>query len=259
MPVKQKPKVNDKEPSKIRRIIHILLGNDKQRPVQKVLEMNDFPEPQSARGNAVSDIYSFDIAHRFFSTSNIGGVMQESFPMEDKKEAIRVYVTPKSVVGELEGKPKLLDLEGIDEKIAVITDKKDLVVQYHARNELEALIKCLENRKQYKEKGAFFSQFDTTTMEKVEAVTKKHKLVMRGVDIFIPEFPKDAVAVMKEYTKHYEEITGKKPRFNVIATEEDFRDKDGKRDPILLAQSPFGFYFDILGAWDKEMILLSEL
>jgi len=34
---------------------------------------------------------------------------------------------------------------------------------------------------------------------------------------------------------------------------------DEKRDPILLAQSPFGFYYNILGAWEKEMVYLPEL
>ena len=38
-----------------------------------------------------------------------------------------------------------------------------------------------------------------------------------------------------------------------------FRKAYEKRDPILLAQSPFGFYWQILGAWDKEMLLLGEL
>ena len=50
-----------------------------------------------------------------------------------------------------------------------------------------------------------------------------------------------------------------RPIFYVIATEDKFRKAYEKRDPILLVQSPFGFYWQILGAWDKEMILLSEL
>ena len=30
-------------------------------------------------------------------------------------------------------------------------------------------------------------------------------------------------------------------------------------NPILLVQSPFGIYWQILGAWDKELVLLEEL
>jgi hypothetical protein len=46
---------------------------------------------------------------------------------------------------------------------------------------------------------------------------------------------------------------------SVIAEPDKFRKAYEKRDPILLVQSPFGFYWQILGAWDKEMMLLSEL
>jgi hypothetical protein len=56
-----------------------------------------------------------------------------------------------------------------------------------------------------------------------------------------------------------EELCGKKPVFYVIAEPDKFRKAYERRDPILLVQSPFGFYWQILGAWDKEMILLSEL
>ena len=39
----------------------------------------------------------------------------------------------------------------------------------------------------------------------------------------------------------------------------EIQEKYKQRDPILLVQSPFGFYWQILGAWDKEMLILSEL
>ena len=82
---------------------------------------------------------------------------------------------------------------------------------------------------------------------------------LKGSDIFVPDFPDDAVKIMKEFNAKVKELTGKKALFSVIATPDNFKAADGKRDPILLATSPFGFFFYILGAWDKEMLLLSEL
>jgi hypothetical protein len=82
---------------------------------------------------------------------------------------------------------------------------------------------------------------------------------MNTSDLFVPEFPDDAIAVMKAYTEEMDKICSKKPVFYVIAEPDKFRKAYEKRDPILLVQSPFGFYWQILGAWDKEMILLSEL
>ena len=82
---------------------------------------------------------------------------------------------------------------------------------------------------------------------------------MKSSDIFIPEFPDDAIKLMKEYTENMLLICKKKPIFYVIAEPDKFKEAYAKRDPILLVQSPFGFYWQILGAWDKEMLLLSEL
>ena len=82
---------------------------------------------------------------------------------------------------------------------------------------------------------------------------------MKTSDIFIPEFPDEAIKAMTDYTEKMEAVCGKKPVFYVIAEHDKFKEAFKKRDPILLVQSPFGFFWQIIGAWDKEMILLSEL
>jgi hypothetical protein len=82
---------------------------------------------------------------------------------------------------------------------------------------------------------------------------------MNTSDLFVPEFPDEAIMVMREYTDQLQALCNKKPVFYVIAEPDKFRKAYERRDPILLVQSPFGFYWQILGAWDKEMILLSEL
>lgn len=262
-----KKKTTPKKSEKFRKIIRILRGKPfDEEDVLTDSEYGATPMTMSSKGGG--DEYCFDIAHRFYSgagrsTVSVGGNMSddsmEPIPMKDGKIAMRIAANPKDVVGELEKPPKGLSLEGLDEKILIVKDKAELVAQWRAKEELEGLLQCLENRKKYYEHSAFFAQFDTTTMESIDKLTSKYDLVLNDADIFIPEFPTEAVAIMKEYNKQYKKITDKKARFKVIGTSEDFKDADGKRDPILLAQSPFGFYFDILGAWDKEMLILSEL
>ena len=170
------------------------------------------------------------------------------------------------MIGELQKPPTNWSLEGIDDRIEILRDKEDIITQRYAKQEVRALIECLKNRKKYDEKGKdgrtfreYFSQFDVTDGEKIETVTNKYGLQMGNADIFIPEFPDDATKIMKEYQEKVHEICEKKPRFFVIAQEKDFKKVEGKRDPILLAQSPFGFYYFILGAWDREMLYLPEL
>lgn len=184
----------------------------------------------------------------------------------DSTEPQKITVKPKDVFEELERTPTMWSLENLDDKIEIMKDKAKLVSQYHTKRELEDFISRLEHRKKLREKDkdkktflSYFQQFDTTTDEKIQALLKKYNLVMENADIFIPEFPDEAVKIMKTFSRKVERVTGKKPIYYVIAEESNFKKKYERRDPILLGQSPFGFYYHILGAWDTEMIYLPEL
>ncbi len=174
-------------------------------------------------------------------------------------EKIRIKIKPIDVLNQLETVPTPFNLNNLDDKIAVLRDKEKLIINYYAKREITGLIERLENRKKFEEFRVFFDRFQNTTDEKIAVLLEKYALEMHPSDIFIPEFPDEAVAIIKEYTEQTEKLCGRKPVFFVIAEEQLFRKAYEKRDPILLAQSPFGFYWQILGAWDKEMLLLGEL
>lgn len=171
----------------------------------------------------------------------------------------KITVKPKDVLEELETVPTPFNLVNLDDKVFVLKQKSDMIVQNYAKREIDALIERMENRKKYDENKTFFDRFANTTDEKIANLLKKYDLVMKTSDIFIPEFPTEAIDVMREYIKKVEKLFGKKPVFYVIAENSKFQEVWDKRDPILLVQSPFGFYWQILGAWDEEMLILSEL
>ena len=171
----------------------------------------------------------------------------------------KIKIKPIQVLEELEKIPTPWTLMGIDDKIEVLKDKEKLIVQHYAKREVSALIMRLENRKKYAEFKDFFDKFQNTNDEAINKLLEKYDLVMKTSDIFIPEFPDEAIKAMKDYTEKMEELCGKKPIFYVITEPDKFKKAYEKRDPILLVQSPFGFYWQILGAWDKEMLLLHEL
>ena len=179
-------------------------------------------------------------------------------PVDDQKPT-KIAIKPIDVLDQLETVPTPWTLSNLQDKIDVLNYKKDLIVQSYAKREVVALIERLENRKKWENHKAFFNEFQNTTDEKIAQLLDKYDLVMQTSDLFVPEFPDDAIAVMKAYTEEMDKICGKKPVFYVIAEPDKFRKAYEKRDPILLVQSPFGFYWQILGAWDKEMLLLSEL
>lgn len=174
---------------------------------------------------------------------------------------VKKKVTPKEVRCELEMPATKVALEFLEEKIKLVKGKLELIKSNHySKNELEAMIERLENRKKYNEEiESFFLQLKPTSDEKIEDLLKKYELVMDTSDIYVPDFPEEAITIMQKYTEHCSTLCNKKPIFYVIATEDYFKVKRAQRDPILLAQSPFGFYWYILGAWDKELIFLPEL
>ena len=91
-------------------------------------------------------------------------------------------------------------------------------------------------------------------------VLKKHDYLQLGeVDQFVADMPKEATDAMKEYNDACKKLCGKKAVFYIIADKKDFKKTESRRDPILLAQSPFGHFWQIIGAWDKEMMFLEEL
>jgi hypothetical protein len=232
------------------------------------LPVNDTPTAQLSPESGLNDEYIFDFKKGWqsgwgntssgFVTVPTDSSGNEGSVGEEPKTQFKI-VKPIDVLHELETVPRPIDLDDLDKKIEILKIKKDLVKQEYTKREMDALVERLENRKQYAENREFFEQFQNTDEFKIERLCNTHRLVMKESDIFIPEFPDEAILIMKEYTEQVEAITGKKTVFYVIATKEDFRDADDKRDPILLAQSPFGFFYQILGAWDKEMILLNEL
>lgn len=179
-------------------------------------------------------------------------------PIEDKET--KKIIKPIDVVDELEHEVSPFSLEDLDAKIQILKDKVSLIKDNsYSKNETMGILERLENRKKWEQHSAFYNQFQNTSRKNIQQLLNKYDLAFKPSDIFIPEFPDIAISIMKAYEKETVKLCGKKPIFYVIAEVKDFKDKYDQRDPILLVQSPFGLYYQILGAWDKEMILLTEL
>jgi hypothetical protein len=158
--------------------------------------------------------------------------------------------------------PEYIDstIKTLETKLKLMKGKGDSGSIGYGRQELESMITRVANRTKFKEFEHFFKDFAYTSNDLINASLKKHKnLRCKLATEFIPDFPADAIAAMEGYTDNTMRLCGQKPIFYVIADQKDFGEVMKKRDPILLAQSPYGFFWQILGAWDKEMILLEEL
>lgn len=157
------------------------------------------------------------------------------------------------------------DEKYVDEQIQAFKDKLNLIKtaefdMSRGVNEIASIVLRLENRKKYPEVKDFFEQFAYTTSGRINSVIKIHNnLKLGGIDQFIADLPSEASSVMKEYSKNTQKLCGKNAVFYIIADKKDFEKTEKRRDPILLAQSPFSHVWQVLGAWDEEMMFLEEL
>lgn len=134
-------------------------------------------------------------------------------------------------------------------------------VMDYTRDEMLSVIERLENRKQISKFKPLIDKYPHTTGALIQDVLKNNPaLGCRPVIGFIPDLPDEAIKAMKEYNEMCVSLCGKKTHFYVIASKADFEAVNKKRDPILLAQSPFGLFWQILGAWGEEDVkCLSDL
>lgn len=157
------------------------------------------------------------------------------------------------------------DKKYVDDQIADFKDKLGLLKSqdYDMRNgvnEINSILVRFENRLKYSDHKTFFDEFPYTLSTKISEVLKNHDHLQIGkIGQFIADMPKEAVNVMKKFDAECKKLCNKKAVFYIIADKKDFRRSDNRKDPILLAQSPFAHAWQILGAWDKEMLLLEEL
>lgn len=156
--------------------------------------------------------------------------------------------------------PKYVDAQLLDfkDKLALIQSE-----EYDMRrgvNEIASIIQRLENRKKYGDFKKTFDEFPYTTTSRINSVIKGNDHLKLGqVAQFMADMPAEATLAMKRYNEGTMKLCGKQAVFYIIADKKDFQRSDKRRDPILLAQSPYGHFWQILGAWDEEMMFLEQL
>lgn len=195
---------------------------------------------------------------------------QDSKGKTKKKSLVLDGPNPKDILHELETVPLPADFNELDQKLQAYMRIHDLIRLDSSRGNRETIqdvIQRLQNRKKYmsdKKLRDFFEQFKNTTDEALNLLLDNNQHLRIGpADDFIPEMPVDAHAKMLSYSDTVVNMCGAKPVFYLIAKISDFRQKGHERkgrDPILLAQSPIGFYWQIIGAWgDEEMLAINDL
>lgn len=167
----------------------------------------------------------------------------------------RKKVEPIELLPLLETKIKIPErdlnklIKEVKKRIKFLEDDLDI----EPENEIRVL-DILTARKKYPKFAHLFS-WPTTVESKIEMLTKQFMVRHRPIEAYTKSLPSRAITQMKLFSDLQKKIIKRKPEFTLIAPDKHFKSKD----PILLAKSPFGEYYYILCAWDKEISLVNNL
>lgn len=190
-------------------------------------------------------------AFQELTTISSGAIEKLEKKAEDPKKKEKTKFTPKRVydLQMLHDRSFQLNMDPkyVDEQLADFKSKLGLMndpgYNHRGFDEVGSIVMRLENRKKYPTVKTTFEKFPYTTNTRINSVLKKHDYLQLGeVDQFVADMPKDAIAAMKEYNEATQKLCEKKAVFYIIADKKDFKKTESRRDPILLAQSPFGHF-----------------
>lgn len=169
----------------------------------------------------------------------------------------RIEKKPVEIWQDLMSEIPKIDLVDLDKKIKVVKKRKEFLTEHMnvgAQDEKYAL-SILQARKKFP-KYAHEFKWAVTNMEKINELCKKYKVQMVDFYGYYKSIPNEAIDELEKFCEVYAKITKEKPVLKLIV---DVGGPEQKKDPILLACSPFGKWFYILGAWDKEVEFVDEL
>ena len=93
-----------------------------------------------------------------------------------------------------------------------------------------------------------------TNQEMIDKLCKRYKVQMVCLGDYYRLVPKEGVDEIEKFAEAMSNVSRTEPLFKLIIS-----DEEQPKDPILLAQSPFGNWWYVLGAWDKEVEIVDDL
>lgn len=174
-----------------------------------------------------------------------------------KKKDKRIVKKPVEVFKEIISQIPKINLTGLAEQIKIVEKRKDFMeneLEIQCQDEVEAL-NFLKARKKYIEYKDEF-KWSIATLSAVEKLCEKYKLRVVDFKNYYKNVPMEGIEELEKFLKAYRKVRNDEPVLKLVI---DYGGKEQKKDPILLASSPFGKWWIILGAWDKEVAVVDEL
>lgn len=164
-------------------------------------------------------------------------------PIEIKEEIISEI--PQINLVDIDGQ-----IKGIKRRIKLLKELEDI----SGKEEEEALQYLIARKKFLKDRDSF--GWKVASYSKIDSLCKKYKVRKVSFENYYKSVPTEALEELKKFICAFDKVTDTDARVELII---DDGGKETVKDPILLAHSPFGRWWYVLGAWDKEIEILDEL
>jgi hypothetical protein len=186
-------------------------------------------------------------------------LVQMTTVSETKKIDERIEKKPVEVFQEIISPLKpVVRLAGLENQIKMVERRRDFIKlnfnNLSTSDEDEALVYLKARQKYLKNQDAF--PWPIVLVQAVTDLCAKYKLREVGFESYYKNVPMEAIDELEKFIAAWKKIRSDEPRFRLIIDEGG---KETKKDPILLAMSPFGKWFHMLGAWDKEVEYVDDI
>jgi hypothetical protein len=180
---------------------------------------------------------------------------------EKKPQDIRIEKKPVEVVSEIVSAEPVLRLNDIDKQIKIVESRLAVLKRFKGQTSDEvSALRYLNARRYYekaKKKGMFPWAVTTDTL--VSALVAKYKLQNVGFGGYSKSVPVEATEELEKFGKAWEYVVDDEQHTPELRLITDYQGPEHKKDPILLASSPFGRWWYVLGAWDKEVEIVDQI
>jgi hypothetical protein len=205
-------------------------------------------------GNTISNYVVWD------STNSTATPLVNTMPVQSEEKFMpkdeRIEKKPVELVSEIVNETPAFDCKDIKRQIKVVKRRLDTLLRQRAGagDEKEALM-YLEARAKFAKYHKLFN-WPVTNEAKIIELCKKYKVQKVGFAGYARNIPMEAIDEIEKFEKAMSKVTDREPELSLII---DVGGKEQKKDPILLAKSPFGRWYYVCGAWDKEVEIVDKI
>lgn len=222
----------------------------------------DWALPQQSATPEVSRFTSFNTTstatlYDSVNAMSLGGTLDAV--KVDKIEDLRIEKKPVEIVNEIIAPDPVLRLNDLPYQIKAVEARLKVLRKFRGNtSDEEWALRYLKARQHYEKKKKMFT-WPLSTDELINALIKKYKVSNNGFGGYSRNIPLEATAELEKFGKAWDQVVDDERHVAELRLITDYGGKETKKDPILLAASPFGRWWYVLGAWDKEVEIVDEI